>query len=268
MLERSTPEKNIESRTEAETPRVESTDDTEQTEHNPNLPEWFKHNQKKNYADVLNEELDRISANPREFFGDTKFRSGEQDDSGQEIMVSFDELMEQYGVTENEIRQIAQLARETVASDFSFEKMGERVTQLLDQVGEIPDQVDSDLREITERIVKVTHATVLRRMVKDYLPRRQAILHRGSFKPLRERIFGASTDKVAGRLDKLGPLGLLAKFILKDPTYKIEEIKENLQQGIGGFEFDVRVNAKGEPVVTHAHRMGALEKSPSSRSAT
>ncbi|MFA5107572.1 MAG: hypothetical protein WC497_04575 [Patescibacteria group bacterium] len=228
----------------------------------PHLPAWFREHQQDHYTAVLSEELELLRNDPDAYCADMRFGSGTYDSEGKEVFLSWSDIKERYGVTGEELRPIAEALDETLRQGFSFEKLGERANHLLTELPDALPNLASDFSSIAETIIRRTQRTVLKRMVQEYLPRRRVILHRGSFEPLRKRLFGASTEKVAEKLDQLGSLGLLAKFVLKDPAYRVEEIGENLQQGIGGFEFDVRLNKDGEPVVTHAHSKKALEQAP------
>jgi len=228
----------------------------------PRLPEWFKKNQEDNYKEVLLKQIEQMGNNPDAYFGEWQFGTGEIDEEGEEKKISWKEIKEQYGIDSDGVRRLALEAQEIVTQDFSFEKIGQQVEKLFKGLNQTPDGVSQDFQKISETIVRRTHLAVLRRMVREYIPRHEVVLHRGNFKSLRKKIAGNSGDKVTERLNKMGNLGLLVKFILMDTSYKVEKIQENIEQGIGGFEFDVNVNSKGDLVVTHAHQMSKLDKAP------
>jgi hypothetical protein len=51
-------------------------------------------------------------------------------------------------------------------------------------------------------------------------------------------------------------------FALKDPRFKVEKTRENLEKGIGGFECDIKMRSDGEPVVVHSYNKKDIENAP------
>lgn len=226
----------------------------------PHVPQWFKNSQAENYIQVLREELEKISTDPDQYYARTKFTIGQGEESEE---LSWDEVKTKYKLDPSEIRDLATNTEAITNESFSFDLIAYRLQNLFQDRPDLPDNVKNDLAQINLTLVRRVHSAVLHRMVREYIPRRQAILHRGSFQALREEFLKYLPKDLPDKLKDLGPAGLLLKFILKDPTYKVAEIKENLEQGIGGFEFDVKINSAGEPVVSHAHKMAILDSAPS-----
>lgn len=229
--------------------------------HSPHLPAWFERSQAENYGQVLDEELNRIITNPAEYFAGQHFLlEEEKGEKGKEL--TWGEVQEQYQLDDEQVKQLATTAKEKVAKDFSFSAISANAEGLLQALPEQASNVKHDVEVIAETMMRRVHTAVLRRMITEYLPRRQVILHRGSTKPVREDLKKVLPESAVAKLKDLGPFGLLMKFLLKDPSFRVEEIQKNLERGIGGFEFDVRANAQGEPVVTHSSSPKALEQAP------
>lgn len=226
----------------------------------PRLPEWFKTSQTENYALVMKEELEKIVQEPDAYFSNIKFNVGAENMTEQ---LSWEEVKETFTLDQLEIQELANNAQTLANETIDFDNINYRLQNLFRDLPDLPEKTQDDFDQINATIARRVQTAVLRRMVNEYIPRRQAILHRGSFQALRAEFLKHLPQDFPDKLKDLGPTGLLLKFILKDPTYRVAEIKENLQEGIGGFEFDVRINSHGEPVVCHAHKMSVLESAPS-----
>ncbi|MBI4414849.1 MAG: hypothetical protein HY566_01250 [Candidatus Kerfeldbacteria bacterium] len=222
----------------------------------PNVPEWLENTQRNAYAVVMREELARCAASPDAYFGQTRWNDP---DSKQPI--DWEEYKQQRGLSAQDVAELARVAQESLLADFQIDEIGDRAAELLDALPEHPASLGEDLQDVVRTLGSRIHRAVLKRLVQEHIPRRQAILHRGSFRHVNPglHIPEKATTNV---LEKLGPLGTLLKIAVKDQTYRVEEIRENLEHGIGGFEFDIRMNKNGEPVVTHANTKQALEDAP------
>lgn len=211
----------------------------------PNLPTWFEQEHKTDYAKVFRDELEEISQNPEEHFKNSNFRIG-----GEERTISWQEADSKYNLSEK-IKEMAESSKEWTLENFSFQETTGQINELFESSEEKLETIDEDFQEVLKSMAGKIHFSVLHKMVENYIPQREAILHRGSFTELKED--SKMPKKLVENMEK-GPFGLLLKFALKDPTFKIETIRENLEKGIGGFEFDIQANENGDPVVTHSKK--------------
>lgn len=247
-------------------------------EFKPNLPEWFEKTQGVNYAEVLTEELKKIQEDPASYFEGQRFYTGEKDEEGQEKKVDFQEYVARNNLTAEEVKPLLARSSEFILKDLGFEKMPEEIEELKGGTPgeEFPKEVQADFKEITETLTRRMHAQILRRMVEEYLPRRKVILHRGTFekeskKGVDEAVKGETHYNVPWLLAKKIIRGISTKseslrealtYGYKSPHFRIEQIKENIFKGVGGIEIDVKMNKRGEPVVTHSYLSRDIERAP------
>ena len=220
----------------------------EHIELKPNVPKWFRENQAENYNQVLREELERIVTDPDAYFGKQK--------------ISWADFKKENNLSSKEIKQLALAIKNLIDKEFSFDTVGARIAELLQELNQNSGKLVKDGQDYVQELARRVHWNVLRRMVKEYLPERKAVVHRGSFKQYSEKAEQYLPKAVLKRISNLGSAGNLLKFLIKDNSFHIEETKENLEQGIGGFEFDVKLNQNGEPIITHAFLTSDKEKSP------
>ncbi len=240
-------------------PNVESNNEDfpeEDAVFRPSLPRWFEDNYEENYKQLLQEELEAFVNDPSAYLGGVKLDTAIPNEP-----LSGDERQERFNLSDEELQDVAVKAKELL-DDFDFELIGQKIQALFGNIGESPENLQEDFLVISQTMLRKMHVVILRKIIKNYLPRRAAILHRGSFKPFKDKLIERLPDSLPDKLTQMGEAGSIIKFILKDPVHKIEEIQANLERGIGGFEFDVRMDKNDEPVVAHSDG-SILDNAPS-----
>ncbi|MFA5070593.1 MAG: hypothetical protein WC528_04910 [Patescibacteria group bacterium] len=225
----------------------------ENREFRPNLPEWFEKTQGDNYRQVLVEELAKIDSDPVEYFKGQYFYMGEGEKAEK---VDFQAWMNRNKVDEEEVKNMLRISSDFVLKDLELEKSPDEIESLKKEAGGFSEGAGNDFVGLETTLMRRLQAHVLRRMVSEYLPRRNVILHRGKFDEPKP-----GTEKLMKLAEKVG-LDTPLMFALKDPRFKVEKTRENLEKGIGGFECDIKMRTDGEPVVVHSYNKKDIENAP------
>jgi len=211
------------------------------------LPEWSRPFVEPRLPSVLKARLDQISENPKDFC--PKFRD-DYDISPKDLVLLSEKVGKLLG------KKYGLVAEES-----------ERLKSEINENTDLPDlgeEVDKAITELTD----IIHFGVLREIAKS-LPSHKAALHRGSYERVKKDLPGkfirVGEQVLANERIPIAVRHFLG-IVVKGTTFCIDETRENIRRGIGGFELDLQYHegqsGKIVPVVSHASKEEELNEAP------